>query len=404
MGARHRRSSQLQRRLVAIVAASLLVGACGTSSNDGGGSTQPGGGGGNAGGGGGGGGGGGDGGSASSGECNATERLAEINAELEGLGEDERRAALIELAQEEGGIVSFYGSTSPQESIPWVDAFQDSTGIAVRHYRATAASITQRVLEEHAASYRGVDVIGGDEFPFLDAEGVTAWFDTPYAEQIAGNRDEISSFPIFRIMRVAAWNTDRIPDDQAPGSWEDVLLNYPSELIYDPGDWDWFGQIIKDYFIPERGMTEEEAVELFKESARGAVAIAGHTLGTQLMVSGEYGMTAVSYHHAFSRFPDDAPIGWEPLIPPVIFHTVDLGIAECALAPAAALLFSEWALSLDGQELFLGLGRTTTNVNVGDAWPVEYNDVSFPITMETIEEREKWEALWEEVLRESGTA
>jgi iron(III) transport system substrate-binding protein len=46
-------------------------------------------------------------------------------------------------------------------------------------------------------------------------------------------------------------------------------------------DVDWFATLVKEYFMGEKGMSEDEAVQLFKQAAAGAKIIDGHTLMTE---------------------------------------------------------------------------------------------------------------------------
>lgn len=329
-----------------------------------------------------------------------------MNAELAGLSASQRREALIAIVKEdEGGQVSLYGTVNPAESVPLIDAFQEETGIAVRHYRAATQDILQRVLQEHATNFRGVDAIVLDTngLYVLEQEGVIATFETAIADEIFEGGVGDTWIPLVRIMRIPFWNTDLIPADQAPQTWEDVLFNYPGELIFDPNDWNWFGQITKDYFIARQGMTEDEVVQMFKESAGNAVQISGHSLGMQFVVSEQFGITAVSYHHALARFPDTAPVDWT-VIDPVIYDIVGTTISECAQAPVAALLLAEFSSGIEGQQIFSDLGSTTVNVNVQSGWPGEqYDQYTSPITGDTIsDEREKWRSYWDEIMAETG--
>jgi iron(III) transport system substrate-binding protein len=89
----------------------------------------------------------------------ATRALEKMDAQLEGLGGKERRAELVKLADKEGGSVDAYGSTNLDETIPFIEAFEDATGIDVNYYRANSEDVLGRVVEESKANFKGADVV-----------------------------------------------------------------------------------------------------------------------------------------------------------------------------------------------------------------------------------------------------
>src|SRR5665648_879977 len=78
--------------------------------------------------------------------------------------------------------------------------------------------------------------------------------------------------------------------------------------------------------MEERGMTEDEAVELFKEAGRNTIFVSGHSIGSQMLVAGEFDVNATMYHHHTDRFPEDAPYEWEPPIEPIVIAPSGIGI------------------------------------------------------------------------------
>ena len=73
----------------------------------------------------------------------AVSRLEEIYADLEGLDEKQRREELIKMAEEEGAILNYYGSTNLDDVTPLIEEFEDATGVEVNLYRASSEDILQ---------------------------------------------------------------------------------------------------------------------------------------------------------------------------------------------------------------------------------------------------------------------
>ena len=329
------------------------------------------------------------------------QRLEEVTAELEGLDDEARRQRLIELAQEEGGEVSFYGSTNIDDITPVIEAFEEATEISVIHYRAGGDTILNRVLEEAAAGFQGADVVQANisEMPILEAEGQLLPLETPVREQIleAGRYDTWLAMTLNAF--IAAWNTARVPEERWPTTWQEALA-YDGVLSMDIRDFDWFATLVERHLMEDLGMSEDEAVQLFMEAGRNTIFVNGHSIGSQMLVAGEFDLNLTMYHHHTTRFPDDAPLAWQPPIEPIVISPSGVGIVAATTRPASALLFTEFILT-DGQPLLAESGRTVANTTIDAGLPPEYETVSIDVATLT-EEREKWEGLFEQVARQSG--
>jgi iron(III) transport system substrate-binding protein len=337
-------------------------------------------------------------------EDTATRAVKDLNVKLEGLDGKARRERLIELAEKEGGSVDAYGSTNLDEAGPIIEKFEDATGIDVNYYRGNSEDVLNRVIEETKAGYAGADVVftNGPELTILQRRGLLASFDTPATAGIP-KQGVLPTWKWFYINTFTpAWNTEQIAADQAPKSWEDVLTKYQGKLAMELSDVDWFATLVKEYFIPERGMSEAEAVELFKRAAAGSKVIDGHTLMTELLAGGEFGIAASPYLHRIENLKKDgAPLEWEPAIEPLIVRPNGVGIHAAAERPASALLFTEFLLT-DAQSQLLEIDRQPASAAVeGGGLPTRYENVV--VDVETvIDELDKWSALYEEVVKQSG--
>jgi iron(III) transport system substrate-binding protein len=329
-----------------------------------------------------------------------TNSLNEMYAELEGLDPDARRERLIELAAEEGGSVDAYGSTNLDDIFPMLDEFTDATDVEVNYYRASSTDVLERVLQEADAEFPGADVVftNGPELTVIDREGLLAPLDSPVTDDI----DEQGVFDTWAWLYlntfVGSWNTDRVQDP--PATWED-LLAYGDGLAVEVGDFDWFATLVKSYFVEEQGMSEEEAVDLFRQAVDGAALVDGHTLMAELLAAGEYDVASSTYLHRILQLKkDDAPVEWEGGPTPIIIRPNGISIHKYADEPASALLFLEFMLT-DAQQLLLEIDRQPASAGVsGGGIPAgaETMIVDLPALLE---EREKWEGLWDEIVEGS---
>ena len=134
-------------------------------------------------------------------------------------------------------------------------------------------------------------------------------------------------------------------------------------------------------------------------SASGCgAAIAGNSLVTNLVASGEYDIVLGSYHiSARQRQADGAPVEW--FAPPATLFARPNGVGVSATAPnpAAALLFAEFMLGAEGAGIIAKFGRTVAHPAVSEgAIPSGYE--IYPVDLEAIiDEADKWQGLHDEL-------
>lgn len=329
-----------------------------------------------------------------------TAALEEVYAQLEGLEGEERTNKLVELAAEEDGL-NVYSSTNLDDAAPLLEAFEDAYDIEPNYYRASSSDVLRRILQEVDANYAGNDIVmaNGPELVLLDQEGHLANLNSPYTDDIieAGVFDTWASVYINTF--IAGWNTNNV--DSPPQTWEDLLQGFDGNLALELGDWDWFATLTKDYFTTEKGMTEDEVVEMFKTAAANAQAVDGHTLMAELLVAGEFDAATSLYHHRVAEFiSEGAPLAWEPPIRPMILRPNGVGIMKHVQNPATALLWVDFLLT-DAQQILAEDFRGPASTKVEGGIPSEYDPMLVNFQAVT-EEREKWEGLWNEIVEQSG--
>jgi iron(III) transport system substrate-binding protein len=330
-----------------------------------------------------------------------TEQLNEIYTELEGLEGDARRERLIEMAEEEGGSFNAYGSTNLDDIFPMIDEFEGQTGVDVNYYRASSSDILQRVLQEADANFPGADLIftNGPELAVIDREGLLAPLNSPVTEEIPEEGVTENWAWLYLNTFVGSWNTNNVTT--TPATWEELLATGDG-LALEVGDFDWFATLVKSYFVEEQGMSEEEAVDLFRQAAGSAALVDGHTLMAELLAAGEYDVAASTYLHRIQQLKkDEAPVEWEGGPQPIVIRPNGIGIHRNAQHPATALLFLEFMLT-DAQQLLLDIDRQPASAGI-EGGGIPSGVEALIVDIETLlDEREKWEGLWEEIIEGSG--
>lgn len=342
-------------------------------------------------------------GEAAGGACTDTDVTSLIDevAELEG---EERETQLAELAAESAdGAINLYTEIADWE--PIVEAFDErfgEAGLSLNVYRAPSDQIRQRVLEESEAGFAGADLLEIEALEMVilgDQGGILAPSDTPFREAVV----EAGQFEGFTASRFSyilpLWNTDAVTE--APESLEDFASGKYGDVALEDSDVYWFAVLVT-HLQEEEGMTEEEAVGVFRDMAANSTVLHGHSVVADLVVAGQHSITPNGYaHRGVAMQAEGGPVEFQPVNVPVVAEPVGLSVLCTAANPAGALLLQDFFLDPEGvQQVYVDVGRTPSNAEAqelhfeGDPIEAVEGDI------ETIVgEYEQWSELWDQVLR-----
>jgi iron(III) transport system substrate-binding protein len=146
-------------------------------------------------------------------------------------------------------------------------------------------------------------------------------------------------------------------------------------------------------------MGEEKGLAYFRKLSQMKPQIrTGHTLLAELVSSGEIPLVATIYNHNAERLlVNGAPIKWKAL-DPTFGRPNAVAVARRTERPHAALLFVDFMLSPEGQELLKKRNRVPAST------AVETSLNKFPFLMidpvVVLDEQQKWEKIWSELFLE----
>jgi iron(III) transport system substrate-binding protein len=305
----------------------------------------------------------------------------------------DRQARLVEGAKKEG-FVSFYSSLSNKESVPLLAAFEKKYGVPVRIWRALSAAVVQRAVTEARASRFTVDVFetNGPEMEQLHRENLLTEFDSPYLADlppavIPKHRQWVADRFDYYIV---AYNTAKIRKQDLPTSIEGFINPvWKGRLGLEATDSEWMGSMVS-ILGQDRGMAFfKNLAALHPDVRRGHIVLAGLVAAGEIPVAlAAYSANVESYKRA------GAPIEWLP-VDPVIARPQGLGIARNVRNPNAAMLFVDFMLSPEGQQIYQSLGRGPSSLKArSSAYDFKYL-VEDPVRV--IDEAAKWEKAWDEL-------
>src|SRR5436190_8407130 len=325
--------------------------------------------------------------------CVAHAQSAGKNDEILRYRGPDREARMVERAKQEGSVV-LYTSLAPSESKPLAEAFEKKYGIKVDLWRALSDKVVQRAITEAQARKNSVDVIetNGPEMEMLAREKVLAEFHSPYiadlpAAAIPAHR---TWFPDRMNFFVVAFNTAKVSRAEIPASYEGFLdPKWKGRIGIEATDAEWMATLVKTWGN-EKGMDFFRKLSAMKPDVRK-----GHVLLAELIAAGEVPVGLTVYNsNVESLRKRGAPIDFVP-VQPVAARPQGIGIAKSAPHPHAALLFSEFVLSPEGQQLFESMGRVPASTKVKS----HLNNFPFtlidPVTI--LDESEKWGKTWDEL-------
>jgi iron(III) transport system substrate-binding protein len=269
-----------------------------------------------------------------------------------GADRSERLAAK---AREEGTL-TFYTSMATTESGPLAQAFEKKYGVKVQLWRALSENVLQRALTEARGGRRSLDVVetNAPEVEALAREQVVAEFDSPYfADLPAWALPSHRRWASDRAnLWVTGYNTGKVKRDELPASIDGFAdPKWKGRLSIEATDDDWMYGVVQF-------MGEERGRDFFRRlAAQKPEMRKGHILVAQLVAAGELTVCLTVYSgNADSIKAKGGPIDWVA-VEPLVGRPQAMAVAKNAPHPHAALLFTDFVLSPEGQKLLADMGR-----------------------------------------------
>jgi iron(III) transport system substrate-binding protein len=304
----------------------------------------------------------------------------------------DRDAQLLQKARAEGGLV-WYTAMAKTESLPLIKAFEAKYGVKVELWRASSDKVRQRVLSEAQARRYTADVL---EMTSLEIESVArerllSAFHSPYLVDlppalVPPHREWV---PSRLNILVVAYNTNKVKREDLPATYEGFLdPKWKGMLAIESGDFDWMATMIG-------AMGTERGMAFFRRLGEARPELRkGHTLLAELVTAGEVPVGLTVYNsNVESMKRRGAPIDWMP-VQPVVANPQGMALTRNAPHPHAALLFMDFILSPEGQQLLDSMGRIPSSVKVQSKLKNFAMTTFKPSTV--LDESDKWLKLWDE--------
>ena len=322
----------------------------------------------------------------------APERASAVSADEVALYEGpDRLQRLIDGAKTEGQI-TIYTSAQTSDLGPVVEAFERKYGITASLWRAGSEAVLNRALQENRAGRHTVDVVetNGPELESLHREGLLQRVTSPrHANLIAPAIRPHGEWVGTRLnVFVQAYNTNLVTEEELPRTWPDLLdPKWKGRLGIEAEDSDWLAGVLGE-------IGEEQGRQLFEDivATNGVSTRKGHTLLTQLVVSGEVPLALTVYNYKAEQLKrEGAPIDWFT-IGNAIARPNGVGVVRTAPHPHAATLFYDFELSEEGQQIIATRDFVPTSKTIDT--PLSKVPMTFVDARVSIDEYDKWQNLY----------
>lgn len=302
----------------------------------------------------------------------------------------DRERLLVEGAKKEGAVV-IYSTLTVQDAKTLGEEFERKYGVKVLAWRGGGDKIVQRATAEARSGRYEADIfeMNAPQMEMLHRERLLEEFHSPAFADIPA-----SAFPPHRhyvadrfAFYVLAYNTRFIQPSEAPSNYRDLLdPKWRGKLGLEATDVAWFAAVTK-------AMGEEKGLAYFRQLAAMKPQMrAGHILLAELVAAGEIPMTPTAYNNNVETLKrKGAPIDWKPLAP-AFGRATSVGLSKRSPHPHAALLFTDFLLSREGQEILLKANRVPSSSAVGSTLNNFRYELVDPVIM--LDEWEKWRKLW----------
>jgi iron(III) transport system substrate-binding protein len=308
----------------------------------------------------------------------------------------DRMAKLAAAAREEGSL-TLYTTVADKDLPTLIRPFESKYGVTVTVWRAGTDKVLQRTLAEAAAGRMDVDVIhfGTPEMEALSREKILLPITSPVHDEL-----QPGSVPAHKewaatllSVWVQAYNTKLVDKNSLPKTYTDLLdPKWKGKLGIEAKDQDWFASVV------DVMGGEEQGLEFFRRlgSGNGVSVRLGHTLLTNMVISGEVPLALTVYNYMPEQAKKKgAPIDWF-VLEPAIARSNAVGVARRAPHPNAALLFYEYLLGQEAQQYFVNMDYVPSNTKVTS--PLEGVKILQVDPIRTLDEIDKWTALFEKYL------
>jgi iron(III) transport system substrate-binding protein len=307
----------------------------------------------------------------------------------------DRVQKVLPAAKKEGSF-TLYTSFAEKDLPRLTAAFEKRYGVKVKVWRSASEKVLQRAVVETSAGRHDFDAVHTSALemealyrekvlqPVAPAHGV---------ELLAGaTRPHRAWTATYLSFWVQAYNTNMVKKADLPRTYQDLLdPKWKGKLGIEARVPEWYATVAMD-------MGEEKGIRFFRELvAKNGISVrGGHTLLNNLVIAGDVPLALTMYQYITEGAKrQGAPVDWF-VLEPAVARMSGVGISRHASHPNAALLFYEFMLSTEAQQLLLEMDYVPTLSKLPS--PLANRRFTLVDPAIALDHREKWDNSFQEVI------
>lgn len=302
----------------------------------------------------------------------------------QGADRDQR---LVEQARKEQKVV-VYSTMTVADGKALATVFERKYGVRVVHWRSGAERIVNRAITEARAQRYEADVFetSSNRMEMLYRERLLEDFHSPVLRELVPaafprhHRQYVANRFAFFVM---GYNTNLVKPDELPATYEELLHpRWAGRITIEGTDTQWFAAVVK-------AMGEQKGLAYFRKlAALKPIIRNSHILIAQLVAAGEVPFFLNAFNNNLETLKlQGAPVDWKPL-QPAFGLAASIAVSRYAPRPNAALLFVDFALSKEGQEIVKSVNRVPSSALVDSPLNKFRHEIIDPAL--ALDEDEKW--------------
>ena len=290
--------------------------------------------------------------------------VRDVIKKISPLAPAQRKKALEDGARQEGQFV-FYTSVSVQDNPRIMAAYEKAFPyVKTDVYRGTARSALLKASTEARAGRHAVDIVGTapvEMWQLKQAKLSTGYLSPELPAMPKGSYDPEGYWSAFEVTPiVVAFQTKLLRSADIPNNYQDLLNpKYKGKMNLGTEEYDWFSVMLD-------AMGQDKGLAYMRALAKQDIHLPGPSsrMRVQLMLAGESSIALAARARRVTDFKEQgAPIDFR-IFDPYAGEPNSLAMMARAPHPHAAILFTDWLLSQEGQLMLADIPRLSIRKGV----------------------------------------
>jgi iron(III) transport system substrate-binding protein len=310
----------------------------------------------------------------------------------------DRTDKLIAAAAKEDNTLTLYTAFRPEDLPAIIGPFEKKYNIKVKAWRSGSDNVTQRVLTEASGKRFEVDAImePAQDMEAIRREQLLQPVKSPYFKDLAkgavpAHREYAS---VLLNVVVQAYNPTVLKKEDLPKSFEDLTdPKWKGKLGIESKAEEWYATVVNS-----RG--EQKGIKMFHDitQTNGVSVRLGMSLLHNLVLAREVPLALTMYIDLAEKSKRAGkPIDWFSL-DPAVAEGFNIGLARQSPHPNAALLFYDYMLSPEVQQLLASKMYYPASAKVASPYPELAKTMKFVDPGYTVDNSAKWTKSYSDVV------